>query len=425
MASHPSAYAHQTSGNLREDGNFTAAGKGRVCIPTADKNLQFKKLKAAAANQVCFDCPAPRPTWASVTYGALNEGGLTTTGRAFRKQVQLESSLTLLLSCFFSQIGVFLCLDCSATHRSMGVHTSFVRSVDLDEWTQSQIDAMRLGGNGPARTYFRKQGVSDMHGKIEKKYTSKAAQMYRVELQKLVNAEAAKRGEASAADAPAEETASLLLQNLDLQDQAEQDRLAKERLAAARAGAGAAPAQPVAKLASELPGARGKLLTPPSSGNAPTLVLRKPAGSSSSLSTKNLLKKKPSGTLASKLRVNKLVAPGSSAAAEADFEDIESTQKAAAETEKEAAQLVQDEAAARKLQQQEVMNGASSENGAAGADGFVVVESSPVPEPKPVVALPAAVQKSPVEANLEKKTSSIEEQVAKLKMLNSDFFADM
>lgn len=312
----------------------------------------------------------------------------------------------------------------------MGVHTSFVRSVDLDEWTQSQIDAMRLGGNGPARTYFRKQGVTDMHGKIEKKYNCKAAQMYRVELQKLVNAEAAKRGEGSATDAPAEETASLLLQNLDLQDQAEQDRLAKEKLAAARSGAGvgaAAVAQPVAKLASELHGAKGKLLTPPSSGNAPTLVLRKPAGSSSSLGTKNLLKKKPSGTLGSKLRVNKIVAPGSSAAsgaAEADFEDIESTQKFAAEAEKEAAQLVQDEAIARKLQQQEVMNGAIAGNGAASADGFVVVESSPIPEPKAVVALPAAVQKSPVEANLEKKTSSIEEQVAKLKMLNSDFFAD-
>jgi ADP-ribosylation factor GTPase-activating protein 2/3 len=313
----------------------------------------------------------------------------------------------------------------------MGVHTSFVRSVDLDEWTQSQIDAMRLGGNGPARTYFRKQGVTDMHGKIEKKYTSKAAQMYRVELQKLVNAEAAKRGEGSAADAPAEEAASLLLQNLDLQDQAEQDRLAREKLAAARAGAvgAAAPAQPVAKLASELPGAKGKLLTPPSSGNAPTLVMRKPAGSSSSLGTKNLLKKKPSGTLGSKLRVNKIVTPGSSSvsggAVEADFEDIESTQKAAAEAEKEVSQLAQDEAVARKLQQDEGVNGRGTVNGAASnADEFVVVESSPIPEPKPVVALPAAIQKSPVEANLEKKTSSIEEQVAKLKMLNSGFFAD-
>ena len=58
-----------SSGNVRDDGTVTAAGKGQVCIPTADKNAQFKKLKAISANQVCFDCPATRPTWASVTYG--------------------------------------------------------------------------------------------------------------------------------------------------------------------------------------------------------------------------------------------------------------------------------------------------------------------------------------------------------------------
>lgn len=284
----------------------------------------------------------------------------------------------------------------------MGVHTTFVRSVDLDEWTQRQIDAMRLGGNANAASYLRKNGCTDLHGKIDKKYKSKAAQTYRVELEKLVNAEAAKRGEA-VAETISETSASSLLENLSLADAADNDKLARDKLAAARAAA-AQPAQPSNKLASQLPGAKGKLVTPPSSGNAPKVVLRKPASNVG----KNFLKKKSSSGL-TKLRVNKLssnVSSSSAAGSDDGFEDVEATQAAVAKAEEEAKQVEADEALARKLQEE-------------------LAAQPPVPEPV-VAAAPVpvvAATKSPVSPK--PAVSSMEEGLSKLKAMNNDFFAGM
>lgn len=115
----------------------------------SDKNTIFRKLKAKSENKMCFDCNAKNPTWASVTY------------------------------------GIFLCIDCSAVHRSLGVHVSFVRSTNLDSWTPEQLKMMSFGGNNRAQVFFKQHGWTD-GGKIEAKYTSRAADLYRQILSKEV-----------------------------------------------------------------------------------------------------------------------------------------------------------------------------------------------------------------------------------------------
>jgi len=68
----------------------------------------------------------------------------------------------------------------------MGVHISFVRSTTLDSWKRGELRVMEVGGNGRAKAFFRQHGVPDSTKSDEKKYKSRAAELYRAQLKREV-----------------------------------------------------------------------------------------------------------------------------------------------------------------------------------------------------------------------------------------------
>ncbi|XP_057677089.1 arf-GAP with GTPase, ANK repeat and PH domain-containing protein 1-like isoform X2 [Corythoichthys intestinalis] len=119
---------HFEAPSLEERDSWVAAIESQIlaslqsCESSRNKARRSSQSEAVAlqairntkGNNLCVDCQAPNPTWASLNLGAL------------------------------------ICIECSGIHRNLGTHLSRVRSLDLDDWPGELTRVLAAIGNHTA-----------------------------------------------------------------------------------------------------------------------------------------------------------------------------------------------------------------------------------------------------------------------------------
>ncbi|KAL1680623.1 hypothetical protein EV122DRAFT_171095, partial [Schizophyllum commune] len=95
-----------------------------VSKAAADRNQRtLLELATLPGNDICADCKARNPRWAS------------------------------------HNLGIFICVHCASIHRKIGTHITKVKSLTMDSWTKEQVEQMKQMGNVKSNAIYNNNEV--------------------------------------------------------------------------------------------------------------------------------------------------------------------------------------------------------------------------------------------------------------------------